>query len=33
MVSDEWLDMAGLVALLERLRPSGRSGDVYARLL
>jgi FkbM family methyltransferase len=32
MVSDEWLDMPGLAALLERLRPSGRSGDVYARL-
>lgn len=31
-VSDEWLDMPGLLALLERLRPSGRSGDVYARL-
>ncbi|MFC0532193.1 FkbM family methyltransferase [Phytohabitans kaempferiae] len=32
MVGDEWLDMPGLVALLERLRPTGRSGDVYARL-
>jgi FkbM family methyltransferase len=30
--SDEWLDMPGLLALLERLRPLGRSGDVYARL-
>lgn len=29
---DEWLDAAGLAALLERLRPLGRSGDVYARL-
>jgi FkbM family methyltransferase len=27
-----WLDAAGLVALLERFRPLGRSGDVYARL-
>jgi FkbM family methyltransferase len=30
--SDRWLDAAGLVRLLERFRPSGRSGDVYARL-
>ena len=30
--SDRWLDVAGLVRLLERLRPLGRSGDVYARL-
>lgn len=29
---DEWYDAAGLVALLERFRPLGRSGDVYARL-
>ena len=30
--SDDWLDAAGLVRLLERFRPLGRSGDVYARL-
>jgi FkbM family methyltransferase len=30
--SQEWLDAAGLVQLLERFRPLGRSGDVYARL-
>jgi FkbM family methyltransferase len=30
--SDRWLDAAELVALLERYRPRGRSGDVYARL-
>lgn len=30
--SDRWLDVAGLVRLLESLRPLGRSGDVYARL-
>ena len=29
---DGWLDAAGLVQLLERYRPLGRSGDVYARL-
>jgi hypothetical protein len=29
---DSWLDAAGLVLLLERYRPLGRSGDVYARL-
>lgn len=29
--SDEWLDAADLIKLLERFRPSGRSGDVYAR--
>lgn len=29
---DRWVDAAGLVRLLERFRPSGRSGDVYARL-
>ncbi len=29
---DRWLDAAQLVRLLERLRPIGRSGDVYARL-
>jgi len=30
--SDRWLDATELVALLERHRPLGRSGDVYARL-
>jgi FkbM family methyltransferase len=30
--SDRWLDAEELVALLERYRPLGRSGDVYARL-
>lgn len=30
--SDRWLDATELVALLERVRPAGRSGDVYARL-
>ena len=30
--SERWLDAAELVALLERYRPLGRSGDVYARL-
>jgi FkbM family methyltransferase len=30
--SDEWLDAAGLERLLDRIRPQGRSGDVYARL-
>ncbi len=29
--SDQWLDAAGLVAVLDRVRPAGRSGDVYAR--
>lgn len=29
---DRWLDAAELVALLDRVRPAGRSGDVYARL-
>ena len=28
----EWLDAAGLTSLLDRYRPLGRSGDVYARL-
>jgi FkbM family methyltransferase len=31
--SDRWLAAAELVPLLERFRPSGRSGDVYARLV
>jgi FkbM family methyltransferase len=30
--SGHWLDPAELVRLLERFRPLGRSGDVYARL-
>lgn len=30
--SDRWLDAADLALLLERFRPLGRSGDVYARL-
>ena len=29
---DRWLDAAELVRLLDRFRPLGRSGDVYARL-
>ncbi len=29
---EEWLDAAGLVAVLDGLRPLGRSGDVYAVL-
>ncbi|NUO57683.1 MAG: FkbM family methyltransferase [Hamadaea sp.] len=31
LASAGWLDAAGLTALLERFRPLGRSGDVYAR--
>ncbi|HXV94074.1 MAG TPA: FkbM family methyltransferase [Pseudonocardia sp.] len=30
--ADRWLDAGELVELLERYRPLGRSGDVYARL-
>ncbi len=30
--ASEWTDADGLVALLDRHRPLGRSGDVYARL-
>ncbi|MDG6105094.1 FkbM family methyltransferase [Dactylosporangium aurantiacum] len=30
--SERWLDAAGLMRLLHRFRPLGRSGDVYARL-
>jgi FkbM family methyltransferase len=30
--ADAWLDAAGLERLLDRIRPRGRSGDVYARL-
>lgn len=29
--SPEWLDIEGLIGVLERVRPLGRSGDVYAR--
>jgi FkbM family methyltransferase len=32
LASDRWLDAADLVRLLDRVRPLGRSGDVYARL-
>jgi FkbM family methyltransferase len=31
LASDTWLDAAALATLLERYRPLGRSGDVYAR--
>jgi len=31
LASAEWLDAAGLTAVLDRFRPLGRSGDVYAR--
>ncbi|BCB87377.1 FkbM family methyltransferase [Phytohabitans suffuscus] len=31
-VSDHWMDAAELRQLMDRLRPLGRSGDVYARL-
>jgi FkbM family methyltransferase len=31
--SEEWLDSDGLRAVLDQVRPLGRSGDVYARLL
>lgn len=30
--SDRWLDEAELMELIERIRPLGRSGDIYARL-
>lgn len=33
LASPRWLDAAGLVEELGRRRPSGRSGDVYARLV
>jgi FkbM family methyltransferase len=33
LASDRWLDPAGLAAVLDRFRPLGRSGDVYARLI
>jgi hypothetical protein len=32
LAGDRWLDAAGLAAVLDRFRPLGRSGDVYARL-
>src|SRR5215211_6140120 len=32
LATEHWLDAADLVRLLERFRPLGRSGDVYARL-
>jgi FkbM family methyltransferase len=32
LASERWLDAAELVELLDRFRPLGRSGDVYARL-
>ncbi|HZG92628.1 MAG TPA: FkbM family methyltransferase [Pseudonocardia sp.] len=31
-VADRWMDAVELTRLLDRLRPLGRSGDVYARL-
>jgi FkbM family methyltransferase len=31
LASERWLDADGIVRLLERFRPLGRSGDVYAR--
>ncbi|MCP2322040.1 FkbM family methyltransferase [Hamadaea flava] len=31
LASADWLDAAGLTTLLDRFRPLGRSGDVYAR--
>ena len=31
--ADQWLDAAGLERLLDQVRPQGRSGDVYARLI
>jgi hypothetical protein len=32
LASKRWLDAGGLVHLLDRFRPLGRSGDVYARM-
>jgi FkbM family methyltransferase len=32
LASERWLDAADLVRQLERIRPQGRSGDIYARL-
>jgi hypothetical protein len=31
--ADRWLGAAELADLLDRMRPRGRSGDVYARLV
>jgi hypothetical protein len=31
--SDRWVDADELRRLLDRVRPFGRSGDVYARLV
>lgn len=31
-VEERWIDLPELIRLLERIRPLGRSGDVYARL-
>lgn len=33
LASADWLDADDLVRLLDRLRPLGKSGDVYARLI
>jgi FkbM family methyltransferase len=33
LASDRWLDASELTELLDRYRPLGRSGDVYARLM
>ena len=32
MAGERWFDAAELVGVLEKYRPLGRSGDVYARL-
>lgn len=32
LASPTWLDAPDLISLLDRFRPSGRSGDVYAKL-
>ena len=32
LAAPQWLDAAGLIRLLDRVRPFGRSGDVYACL-
>jgi FkbM family methyltransferase len=33
LAADRWLGAAELIELLDRMRPRGRSGDVYARLV
>jgi hypothetical protein len=33
LAGQRWLDAAGIAQLLDRFRPLGRSGDVYARRL